>query len=352
MSDKPWTTTKIKPQAGLICEACRRELVTRVVTLSEEWTGQPFRVCAGCYSRLMSFILRPIEWFNLAALHSTSRYHLHDDFYDENGASHTLLHQHSDGAEQIRQNPAPTLAEAGRDLERLLDYAYSRWHLEPDVIAALRTHDSQQLLDALRRRVEASGDTGLEARSLQICEVIGRSCADWVRQLWNSPHAPWMLGSLAHAASRCLPLEEGLVRVQSALEQRHGERFHHEATALAYFRDERVLDWLEREFTQAAQTVADSWGRLAAASQLSWPRVQKWLESGRPLSLIALDALIACFRYDTILLKNWAPKLIAPPSRREAIKVLNAYVLRDDVPRVQRAVSHIAENWDSLIAAS
>jgi hypothetical protein len=55
------------------------------------------------------------------------------------------------------------------------------------------------------------------------------------------------------------------------------------------------LDWIERTIAQP-KLVAAFWGELAAKSGLTWPRAQRWLTSGRPLSLVALDALIARLR--------------------------------------------------------
>ena len=42
---------------------------------------QPYRVCGACARRLRSFMLRPLEWFRLAAVHSPWKHHLRDEFY-------------------------------------------------------------------------------------------------------------------------------------------------------------------------------------------------------------------------------------------------------------------------------
>lgn len=43
--------------------------------------AKPFSLCAECGKRLLARTLRPIEFFNLVAIHGHVG-HLHDDFYD------------------------------------------------------------------------------------------------------------------------------------------------------------------------------------------------------------------------------------------------------------------------------
>src|SRR5215204_1738464 len=63
-----------------ICESCR----TRPVEIFElpEKGAQLYRLCTQCHHRLINYALRPLEFFNLAAIHGHS-FHLHDDFYDD-----------------------------------------------------------------------------------------------------------------------------------------------------------------------------------------------------------------------------------------------------------------------------
>jgi hypothetical protein len=114
------------------------------------------------------------------------------------------------------------------------------------------------------------------------------------------------------------------------------------ASALAWFRSERVLDWIEAFIHEP---LTEDWGRLAAVSNLDWSRVKSWLGKGRPLSLVALDALNACWHYNTVLLKRCRPKLAGGWAESEFVSVLEEYVSRDPVPRVQKAagaaISHM-----------
>lgn len=46
---------------------------------------QPYQLCQPCHKRLLNNSLRPIEWYQLAVLHSPKQFLLHDDFYRDDG---------------------------------------------------------------------------------------------------------------------------------------------------------------------------------------------------------------------------------------------------------------------------
>jgi hypothetical protein len=302
---------------------------------------------------LETYTLRPIEYFNLAALHSPSQYHLHSDFYDEDGTSMALRYDRSypDGQTQIESLPAPTCEEVKDDLERLTDYAFTRWHVREDVIGELRKYSRAEVLSVMQRRVSAVDNKAIHGRAVEICaEAVGPIAADWIREQWKSKHSVPMFWALSQASAACLPLDEGLYRVIDALNHRRDSRFYDHASALAYFRSPRVLDWMETELTSPDAVIVESWGRLAAVSQLSWGRIERWLAGGRPLSLVALDGLTACFHYNTRLLRQFSPKLLSPPAEEVGFAALERYARTDPVPRVMSTVSTIKRRWNDLVA--
>ncbi|MCZ2740216.1 MULTISPECIES: hypothetical protein [Bacillus] len=85
-----------------LCEACQKNEMN-VVEASDE-PKQPYQLCHQCHERLLTYSLRPIEWYHLAVLHSPKQFLLHDDFYGEDGQAYqleemlsspkTLKHQH------------------------------------------------------------------------------------------------------------------------------------------------------------------------------------------------------------------------------------------------------------------
>ncbi|MDF0720732.1 hypothetical protein P0M11_12045 [Kaistella sp. PBT33-4] len=119
-------------------------------------------------------------------------------------------------------------------------------------------------------------------------------------------------------------------------------------TALNFIRSEKVLDWIEKN-TLRIIDVGLSWGHLAASSQFNWDRATKWLEKGRPLSLIALDALVFCTTIGERLnqspwMRQIQPKLIDNPRPEIVAARLQRYLGADSVPRTKDAVRKIIEN--------
>src|SRR5689334_13173646 len=103
-----------------LCEACQSALIHSAV--DDDDPEQPYLVCASCERRLRARSLRPLEWFNLAAVHGPYKYLLHSDFYDHDG----IAEQPQGFVERPERFPAPSLFSVQDNLERLLDYAMTR----------------------------------------------------------------------------------------------------------------------------------------------------------------------------------------------------------------------------------
>ncbi|HET7898420.1 MAG TPA: hypothetical protein VFL47_12130, partial [Flavisolibacter sp.] len=108
-------------------------------------------------------------------------------------------------------------------------------------------------------------------------------------------------------------------------------------TALNFIRDEKVLDWIEQNVSRV-KNIGENWGHLAASSYLSWDRADKWLSHGRPLSLIALDAILFCSTVGERLnqspwMRQIQPKLIDTPRPDIIANRLQDHLKTDSVPR-------------------
>jgi hypothetical protein len=305
---------------------------------------QPYLVCGGCAHRLQARSLRPIEWFNLAAIHSPYKYLLHEDFYDEQG----VAEQPEEKVDSPENYPAPTLQSVQGDLERLVDFAMTRWRLENKVVRALGNFDKEDVLKALQARVDKYPNYALESTAYEICNsVLGSAARDWIRERWRS-WRPKTLFTLSYATAACLPFDEGYNRVVQALMDVPPQELVDQCAALAWFRSEKTLDWLEDHTGYMLNNwghVPDSWGRLAALSDFSWDRAASWFDKGRPLSLVALDALKACYRFNTGLLERFKPRLARPAPIDEMTAKLRDYARKDPAPRVERDVEYIVNVW-------
>lgn len=321
------------------CQACRSTPVEENVESDEP--QKPFQVCRACTYRLQTFSLRPLEWYNLATIHGPYQYHLHSDFYDEDGTAY----QSEEAVVDAELFPAPTLSQVAHDIELLLDYATTRWLLEDTVVKALSLHSKDSVLSSLQKRVASNPDLDTRALAFGICaRALGKMAEGFIRKQWES-YTPDILYTLAEASAACLPSEEGYNLVEKAVANIPRKELVRASGALSWFRSESTLDWIERNISDP---LVEDWGRLAAESNLKWERVARWLASGRPLSLVALDALIACCHYNTEILKRLAPKLLEPAPIDEMTAALYEYLDRDSAPRVRKAIEVIVDYWDEI----
>ncbi|CUB23583.1 hypothetical protein BN2127_JRS3_03506 [Bacillus safensis] len=186
-----------------LCEACQKNEMN-VVEASDE-PKQPYQLCHQCHERLLTYSLRPIEWYHLAVLHSPKQFLLHDDFYGEDGQAYQL----EEDVVITKNAEAPTLQGVRRDLVSLLDFSITRWLLEDDVIDALKQHDQQKILDAVQSRFYETEHADVKSRMLEIAaDVLGTSAAGWVRELLDQADEEFFY-PLSWAAASSLPVDEG-----------------------------------------------------------------------------------------------------------------------------------------------
>jgi hypothetical protein len=304
----------------------------------------PYRVCRECSDRLRCRALRPIEWFNLAAVHGWNNFLLHDDFYDQDGsASQPDIDNYATEGMQ-----APSLEECAQSLERLIDYCFTRWRLRVADFEAFRPFAGSAILAKLEQRAKA-GNRHILKVTLELCaNVVGSRAAPWVRAEFGRACRDGALFAWAEAAAKCLPEPEGLHKTIDALRTVHGRDLQNRMGALSWFRSREVLDWIE--INASPENVSASWGQLASLSDLHWTRVQDWLARRRPLSLIALDALASYIprRGQAPIVHRINPTLKGCPDRSMIEQAVRAYATDDVAPRVAARCRFIIDNLDEL----
>ncbi len=289
----------------------------------------------------MACSLRPLEWFNLAKRHGGAQFFLHDDFYDEDGTAT----QPEGEVEQSELFPAPTLAAVSGTAESLLDYAITRWHFEAELGERWRQLPQDEVLRALISRFDASRNRDVRSVVLQVASVVGPAAGELVRRAWADYPDGIVFWSLVQASAACLPFEEGFAQTETALAEMPERTRRENFSALAHFRSPRALQWIE---SNAAEPTVDAWGRLAAASAFSWPKAESWLQAGRPLSLIAIDALLAITTPQTPFLREHRPVLGSPASEFRTRTILEAVAAADPVPRVKQRIGALLARLPAL----
>lgn len=117
---------------------------------------------------------------------------------------------------------------------------------------------------------------------------------------------------------------------------------------LNFLKYEPILDWIEKNAGRSIN-ISEDWGHLAASSSFTWARVQKWLDLGRPLSLIAIDSVKFCTTiFERLNQSPWMrelnPRLIDNPKLDSIANGLQEYLKKDSVPRNKNAVEIIIDN--------
>jgi hypothetical protein len=113
-------------------------------------------------------------------------------------------------------------------------------------------------------------------------------------------------------------------------------------------RSPSVLNWIENN-AHRIQNVNVNWGHLAASSFFNWETAKRWLSNRRPLSLIALDALVFCTSFGERLdqspwMRKIQPKLDDYPGPNIIAERLQEYLKIDSVPRSKRVIQKIMDN--------
>lgn len=322
------------------CQACERR--QSLIEVREDDPDEPYLVCQECHARLMSRSLRPLEWFNLAKRHGWAKFLLHDDFYDDSGEA-TQPEEDVEGAELFC---APTLSQSEGTASTLLDYSVTRWNLEDDVFAAWLKLPPATVLSCIAERYDNTRNPSVRAVILEVAALFRAEGRAFVRRVWDSYQNCGSFWALAEATAACLPEEEGFPLVTGALEAMPEKERRQLFGALAHFRSTRSLDWIENH---VSEPTVDAWGHLAAASNLSWPRVNKWMKAGRPLSLVAVDALLAIAKPRTLFLRRTRPVLVNPPAEQDLRNAIEGLIKADPAVRIMQRGGAMLEYLPVLI---
>ncbi len=321
------------------CQSCRTVPVAIVEALDDP--AEPYRLCRDCHRRLINHSLRPREWYHLCAFHGRCSDWLSSEYYDEESG---MAVRPSEPVTDAALLPCPRLDEVAESPEDLLAFVLSRqhyheeeqtasWHIADDLISALRRHSPIVLSEMLRTRLEAVRSAEIGRILLHVVGIVlGEDGAALVQANWERLSKIVGLPGMAFAASRCLPTAEAHKKVTDALARMDPPSRVAAKLVLMEFATPLNLDWIEKN---ADSPVDSTWGLLAASSAFDWPRARKWLDSGRPLSLVALDALEWC------VCSGRKPPLLDSPEPEEFIRCLRDYQARDPVVRVRERVERL-----------
>ncbi|HWK02450.1 MAG TPA: hypothetical protein VNS58_02385 [Puia sp.] len=322
------------------CESCKTNLIEILEHIGEGI--HPYRLCHQCYTRLINKALRPLEFFNLAAIHG-SAYYLHDDFYDSETGNATQPDVEVIESEKF---PYPDINQIKGDLRKLIDFGCVQYDTSVQVIQQITAFDKETVLEYLKYKVDYNRAINYKAYEIA-AKVLGPFASDWLRQEWQNRKVN-EVAVFAEAIAACLPFDEAFEIITKEIEHSPNNLFTDNSSALFYFQSNKTLSWIEKN-KERIINVSTNWGALAASSKIDWGTINKWLNDGRPLSLVALDALFFCTssgdrRSQPLWIIQHPPTLLEPVDAAIIATTVSAYLEKDNVPRTKSAVRSIIDN--------
>ena len=322
------------------CESCK---INDFEVEQTAYDGhKPYRLCRPCLDRLVNKSLRPLEFFNLTAIHGHSFY-LHDDFYDYETGEAT-----QPDIEVLESNkfPFPNFEQIKNNLDRLIDFAFVQYFTDDNVIKQLKQFDKNEILKIIDKKVKYNRAINYKAYEI-VGKVIGKTSENWLKNEWTNRQENELL-IFAEAISKCFDFDEAFETLTDEIERKDDKNLPENISALLYFQSEKTLDWIEKVIHRT-NNISINWGTLAASSKFSWVRADKWLSVGRPLSLVAIDALLFCTttgdrQNQAFWLQENPPRLIDNPRPEIIANKLKDYRSKDNVPRTKKAINKIIDN--------
>ncbi len=320
-----------------ICECCKISSVEIIEKCDDE--NYPYKICKECHHRLINKALRPLEYFNLTAKHGHLHL-LHDDFYDKDGTAS----QPEIDVVLEKGLEFPTLNSVKNNLERLIDYSISIWFLNNNIIKEFQKFEKQLILNSFDKRINEVRSIDFKIYELT-AKILGPFAEKWIKSEWEK-RTNENFPIYAECLANCLPLEEGFKYFTKELDSIDTpSKLSNDLLGLIYFQSKMSLDWIENNINRVVN-ISHSWGYLAVESEFDWATVKKWLEAGRPLSLVALDAVINCSTTtetmnSTIRLKENPKRLIYPDTIENMNNFLFEYIKKDNVARVRNNIEFI-----------
>ncbi len=213
-----------------------------------------------------------------------------------------------------------------------------RWFVENELIEQMMYYSGEVWLPIFEKRLPKLNNNDhintLFHLSGHLLKNLG---ADFIRKHWGKWSEETFRG-LTFAAIHCLPLIEAYGLVTDKLSQMNQRERLICKFVLGWFQNRLVLKWIEENVVSPIDV---TWGALAARSQFDWEHFEKWLTLGRPISLVALDALGFCLTTPRASDGHQYKPLINPPTEVILKNVLENYRKLDPAVRVRRTIEFL-----------
>ena len=328
----------------MICPSCQKRKIESIK--DHENTGFEYSLCNNCEDRLLHLSLRPIEYFRLKAFYGNT-YLLHDDFYDEDGTAS----QPKKPLGIFKEKSFPKLQDL-KTLNDLIDYAIVVWEIEKTLKERINNYSNEEIEIELKKRLEER--PFLKFDIIQVAsKVINGTSSPFIKSLWISRNQNDSIIEYAELLANSFSGDEGVLEYLSQLDKIESEKeLNEQVRGLMFFKSPRIINWIEYS-AYKIKNIPNVWGTVSALSDINWATIQKWIDKGRPLSLMAIDALSEYATDQNTLNKSHLSQkriigLPDPPEKEVIIETVNNYLHIDNVTRIKQRVKHIESNIEKI----
>lgn len=198
-----------------------------------------YRFCKSCYSRLLNFALRPLEYFNLALIHGHTFY-LHDEFYDYRTGEAS---QPKIEVKEIDRYRFPGFTELKNDLSKLINYSIVQLYTDKEVITQLKKFHIKELIKILKNKVDYN--RSINYKAYEIAGKVAKSHSyDWIREEWRSRRNN-ELEIFAEPIANSFKPDEAIKVITQELESKDDNYLAEKVSVLIYLQSPKVLNWIE-----------------------------------------------------------------------------------------------------------
>ena len=190
-------------------------------------------------------------------------------------------------------------------------------------------------------------DVAIQENIFLVCErLLGPAAEPWLRKSKHRPLQNFAFDAFCSALDVCVP-DGGFEIATDKLANERPHQLAYFAHGLLAFDDKtKILDWIEARLGSGNEPVVPEWGQLAALAGVRWQTINRWLDRGKPVSLVALDAIVAWLTGHVevgMWLNCLTPRVVDTPPSATIRNRLLAHAESEGTPRVEKVVAQIVE---------
>lgn len=327
-----------------ICHCCKK---TRLPSTNRTTLNSLF-ICKECEKNSLASSLSPREWYNLITIYGPDETAFNDHrYYDDGEAIIPQIQRVFSDIDKL-----PNLDSVKNNLNDLLEFCFFPFANAEDAekkYQRLSKFASKEILSRVETLMNQYPTPYVWKRAYSIVKkVIAKNeVVDWIRSQWkvNAVAAyqkklrePYETSILMHL----LALSVLHISAQEIFKLADNLLSIHSDAILLFFKfpelRETVLEWLETNPDKITRPYMD-WGAKIADKTITWFMIEKWLDRGRPYSVIALGTLMT-------LITQY--QLYHPASIEHMTQVLSNYSVRDPAPNIKNVIQKINSSWAEI----